>query len=231
MEDAQIHGSMYRLDHCAAVVPSILVTELDRFCFPVGPVDPVFPNGNGEDVMQVHARMHIPVNDHFPITTFQITDGYEIFAGITPEEFVRFEADRQGIWPTEVVLDQHSLVRSVHAGFADVRLIAPVGPVHVSAEGIQYDCPWLLEILRNQYLPIPSIQFGDLDRVQTFVTPVQIPRNPIDRQTVRILEGGLVQSFRAIRTQAHAFDRADYRVDVGPVVALGFPVKVQRHCV
>lgn len=105
MEDSQIHGSMYRLHQRTAVVSSILVTEFDRFRFPIGPVDPVFPHGNGEDVMQVHARMHIPVEYHLPIATFQITYGYEIFAGITPEEFVRLEADRQSIWPTEMVLD------------------------------------------------------------------------------------------------------------------------------
>lgn len=70
MEDPQIHRSMYRLHYRPAVIPSILVTELDRFSFPIGPVDSIFPHGNGKDVMQIHAWMHIPVEYHLSIATF-----------------------------------------------------------------------------------------------------------------------------------------------------------------
>lgn len=206
MENAEIHGSMNCLDHVAALITSILVAILDRFRFPICPVDPILPYGDGEHVMQVHAWMHVSVNDHFAVASFQITDGNKVLPRIAPEKFVGFETDRQGVWPSKVVLDQHGLIRSIHTGFSDVRLITPICPVHISAEGIQHDSPWLLEVFRDQNFPIASVQFGDFYRVQTFVAPIQIPGNPIDRQAVRILQGRLVQSLRLVRAQAHPFD-------------------------
>lgn len=163
---------MNGLDHVAALITTVFVAILDRFRFPIRPVDAIFPHGDRENVVQVHARMHVPVDDHLSVAPFEITDGDEVFSGIAPEEFVGFETDRQGVRPSKMVLDQHGLIGSVHAGLTDVRLITPVGPVHVPTEGVQYDRSGFLEVLRDQDLPISSIEFGYFYRVQALVTPI-----------------------------------------------------------
>lgn len=46
----------------------------------------------------------------------------------------------------------------------------------------------------DQHRPVGPIEFGHLDCVSTFVTPVQVQANPIHRQAIWVTQGGPVQN-------------------------------------
>lgn len=46
----------------------------------------------------------------------------------------------------------------------------------------------------HQHSPVGPIEFWHLDGVPTFVTPVQVPTNPIHCQAIRVTQGGPVQN-------------------------------------
>ncbi|TNN82489.1 hypothetical protein EYF80_007324 [Liparis tanakae] len=54
--------------------------------------------------------------------------------------------------------------------------------------------PRFPQALVDQHSPVGPIELGHLDGVPAFVTPVQVPTNPIHRQAIWVTQGGPVQN-------------------------------------
>ncbi len=105
---------------------------------------------------------------------------------------------------TERGVDDDAGLAAVHAGLADVRLVAPVGPVEVALGRIEGDGARLLQAFVQQDLAVAAVQFRHLDRVRLLVAPVQVAADPVDGQAVRILQRRRVQRLRLIANKKNS---------------------------
>ena len=82
-------------------------------------------------------------------------------------------------------LSQHF---TIHMRASNVRSVTPVCPEEKTSLGIYRQRPWLQETFPDQDPTMISIQIGDFDGIAALVAPVEVSSNPIDGQTVRILQ-------------------------------------------
>lgn len=96
-----------------------LLGFVDRLEIPVGPVDVIVEDGEGEDVGHRSAGEHDAT-----VVTFEIGEGYVVEMGVGPEDLVRDVVDGEGVRPGDVVLPSQDLrqVAAVHSHFPDVGL-------------------------------------------------------------------------------------------------------------
>ena len=95
-----VHGTMDCTDDGLSFTTIVFVALFDRFRLPISPVDVIFENGHGEDVVQSSARVVITAEDNAWITALQIGNCDVVFASIRPKKFVRFIGNSQSIGPT-----------------------------------------------------------------------------------------------------------------------------------
>ena len=96
-------------------------------------------------------------------------------------------------WHTQRCINNDARIAAIHARFADMWLVTPVGPVQEALAWIQGDGPRLLQSFVQENFAVLSIQLGHFDCVRFLVTPIQIASDPIDGQTIRILQSWRVQ--------------------------------------
>lgn len=158
MEDTQIHRSVYGGNQRRAILAIVLIAILNRFGLPVRPIDAILPHGNGKDVMQIQMRINAACQQQTRPIAIEITNRYRILACIAPEKLLRLKANGQRVGPTKILAYNHTSIGTIHAGFANVRIISPVGPVNVTLIRIQCNATRLTQILINEHLAILSIQ-------------------------------------------------------------------------
>ena len=95
-----VHGTMDCTDDGLSFTTVVFMTLFDRFGLPISPVNVIFENSHGEDVVQSSARVVITAENNAWITAIQIGNGDVVFARIRPEKFVRFIGNSQSVGPT-----------------------------------------------------------------------------------------------------------------------------------
>lgn len=149
---------------------------------PVGPVNPVFENGDCKGVADSGAGC-----EHYStIRSVIVATGDEIHFGVDPKKPPVGAVERDSIRPLDVRVDEYLPMRAVHSGALDSRRSAPVGPVQPAFNWVDSDGSGLLEPVGQQRLAKCALQIGDLDRILGRIGPVQVPINPIDRQSIGI---------------------------------------------
>lgn len=137
--------------------------------------------------MQIQMRINAACQQQTRSIAIEITDRYRILSCIAPEELLRLKAYSQGIGPAKILAYNHTRIGTIHAGFANVRIVSPVGPVNVTLIRIQGNATRLPQILIDEHLAIFSIQLRHLNRVQSLVAPIQILGHPIHCKSIGIL--------------------------------------------
>lgn len=95
-----VHWPVYQSDYRFPLAAIVLVTLFHRFRLPVGPVDVIFEDGHGENMVQPSVGIVASAEHNARITTFQIGDCDVILACIRPEQFICLVRNGQRVRPT-----------------------------------------------------------------------------------------------------------------------------------
>lgn len=69
---------------------------------------------------------------NFSIFPIEVASSDVVKMRICPKELIGGIGDGEGVWPHHRRVDQNLLFCPVHARLSDVRLVAPISPVHVA---------------------------------------------------------------------------------------------------
>lgn len=171
-----------RLSDGGGVFAVKLVGSHDGSLIPVGPIDPVFENSDGE--WMIVGRFGC--EDYSSVRSVIVTTTDEMHFGVDPKESFVNVIERDTVRPLDVRIDQHLTVRSVHTRALDAWRSAPIGPVEPSFERIDSDGSRLLKSIGQQRFTKTAIKVGDFNRVLGRICPVQMSINPINSQSVYV---------------------------------------------
>lgn len=81
------------------LVALVLVTFLDRFGFPVGPVDRILKDSQSENVVESGVGVVSATEDDARIAAFQIGHSDIVFTSVSPKDFIGFVGNGKGVGP------------------------------------------------------------------------------------------------------------------------------------
>lgn len=137
---------MHHCCHRGAIVTSSFVTSLDRLDLPIGPVDVVLPDVDGEHVVQMKVGVFVTTGYESDIVTIKVSGGDVVFSGIRPEYLSRFVGNGKCVGPTQVFVNDNTRVGTVHTRFTNVHPGTPVCPIHVTIDRIQRNSSGFFQI-------------------------------------------------------------------------------------
>uniref|UniRef100_A0A2M4D189 Secreted protein n=1 Tax=Anopheles darlingi TaxID=43151 RepID=A0A2M4D189_ANODA len=214
-------------DH-RVVRPGELVRPQDRLQVPVGPVQAVVEDGERKHVRYARTGQH-----DVPVATLQIGERDVIEMRIRPVDPIGEVVDRQCVRPGDVVLPREDAgkVGPIHAHLGDVRLQVPGGEVQVPDARVYDDRARIHDAAAQRLAPRP-IQLRHIQVLRVPIEPVQLPADPVDRDTLETVRVMLDHRFLLDphivhqRTEARAED--GFRRHVAEVHLLPLHVEVDR---
>lgn len=100
MVHLNVHGSVNCRYNCFSITTVVFVALLNRFRLPVRPVDGIFEDCKGKNVVETGVGVFSTAEDNTRIAAFQICDSDIIFTSVRPKYFVRFVGNGQRVRPT-----------------------------------------------------------------------------------------------------------------------------------
>lgn len=202
------------------------VDRVDTPGFPVGPIEPILVERDGERILQALADYRAS------IAALVIHHGDEAQFTVHPVDEFAFVVHRQAVRPVYVVGHDY-LARAritIHAGALDFRHVAPIGPEEEAPHGCQGDRARLINVRPEKHLPVIAVEADHLDQILLAIRPIQLARNPIAGKTVGRYQIGVHYSHLLARMRAIGAC-ALYRLEtaVGPADQLALVIEIERR--
>lgn len=113
VEDVQVHGPVQRADEESLVGARGLVGSVDGLGLPVGPVDIVLKQGQGEDVWDILAQHDVTVG------AIQAGKLNVVLTGVSPVDALGDIVQCQAVGPRDLGVHDDTAARPIHADPAD----------------------------------------------------------------------------------------------------------------
>jgi hypothetical protein len=153
----------------------------NRLGVPVGPVDGVFEDGQGERVRQ-------PFADHFPPIAPIEERGFDhVVLGIRPVDPAGGVVQGETVGPEDRLVDDAPAVAPVHLGSLDLGVGAPVGPEDQSFTGMDGDGAGFVDVVCCDDRSLFAVKTGDFDASGAGVGPEDQVVDPVESDSA----GGL----------------------------------------
>ncbi len=98
-----VHRSVNGSDDSLAFAAVVFVTFFDRLGFPIGPINRIFKDGQGKDVVETGVGVVATTQDDAGVTTFQIRYGDIILTSVRPKYFISLVGNGQCVRPSCII--------------------------------------------------------------------------------------------------------------------------------
>lgn len=104
---SHVHRPVDGAQNRRAILAGVFVAALDGLGLPIGPIHVVFPNVDGEHVVQLQFRVLVSAGDYLDVVALKVRHRYVVFARVRPKYFAGFVRYGQGVGPAQVFVDDH----------------------------------------------------------------------------------------------------------------------------
>ena len=186
VHDAQVHRVVQVANDCRSLGAVKLVGLEDGLLLPVAPVHGVLEHRHGERMRQDA----VGVDDGASAEAVKVAAAQRVHLGVDPEEQLGEVVDGETVGPHHVGVHDDLSLDAVHACALDLRVESPVGPEHESGAWVDLNSSGLVHTTSgDQRRSLEAVQTGYADGIHTGVSPVKVPVDPIDGDTIGSLHG------------------------------------------
>lgn len=192
--------------------------------FPVGVVDSVLEDGDGERMTE----KAVWVENRLDVISPVVSTEDRLDLGVSPVDTLVDVVQSQSVGPDDTIsFDDHDTMLSIHSRSLDASLLSPIRPEDESDLRINGNGSWLFQRGREDDASFSGLQVHHVDGVESSVGPKQKIMNPVDSNTIRsvqsrVIEQDFVFLIAHFSSQEHFWGGSDVTLidllvfDVGP---------------